>query len=198
MLELDEQSPWSRTTSKTPQIAADEQFVLFYQTACERLESYGYTHYEISNWALPGYECRHNLKYWNGAPYRAFGVGAHSFDVETRFWNTSSLAEYADRIDAGILPIAGREQRTPNIRLEEAFMLGLRRISGFDIGTVAEELGIRYPSDWFTRLRQLQEAGLVSFESNILKLTSAGWLVASGVTEELLWPTLLSTSEATP
>jgi oxygen-independent coproporphyrinogen III oxidase len=197
MLELEERSPWSKNT---PEIPVDEQFVLFYQTACERLEASGYIHYEISNWALPGYECRHNLKYWNGSPYRGFGVASHSFDADanTRFWNTSSLAEYAERIDCGILPIAGREKLSRDLRLEEAFMLGLRRMSGFDIATVAEELGIRYPSDWFVRVAQLQDAGLVSFDGSILKLTSAGWLVASGVTEELLWPTLLSTSEATP
>ncbi len=195
MLELEERSPWSK---KAPDIPEDEQFVLFYRAACERLEAAGYVHYEISNWALPGFECRHNLKYWTGVPYRGFGVGAHSFEKGARFWNASALGEYARRLDAGELPIEGREILTREVRLDEAFMLGLRRTTGFNIHTVAGELGIRYPSKWFARVEELQGAGLVAFDGNILKLTPAGWLVATGVTEDLLWPTLLSTSEATP
>ena len=195
MLELDEKSPWSRGA---PEIPADDVFVRQYQLACDRLEAAGYRHYEISNWAKPGFECRHNLKYWTGARYRGFGVGAHSYDGDARFWNTSSLAEYAAQIDAGHLPMTGREVLTREIRLEEAFMLGLRQTAGFSIRAVAEDLGIRYPSDWFTRVETLQSGGLVSFDGDILKLTSAGWLVATGVTEDLIWPTLLSTSEVTP
>jgi oxygen-independent coproporphyrinogen III oxidase len=195
MLELEERSPWSRNT---PQIQADEEFVLFYQTACDELEASGYRHYEISNWALPGRECRHNLKYWTAEPYRGFGVGAHSFDGGTRFWNTASLPDYAAAIDSGKLPIDAREVLTPNMRIEEGFMLGLRRIDGFNIRTLAEDLGIRYPAEWFARVEELQRAELIQFDGTTLKLTPAGWLVASGVTEELLWPTLLSTSEATP
>jgi len=194
MLELDEKSSWSKNT---PDLHADDEFARFYNAACDWLEEIGYVHYEISNWALPGYECRHNLKYWTGAPYRGFGVGAHSFDKESRFWNTASLSEYAVQIDAGRLPIADREVQTRDIQLEEAFMLGLRQTAGFNIQTVAKELGIHYPSDWLTRVTELQSAGFVSFDGTILKLTPAGWLIATGITEELLWPTLLSISEAT-
>jgi hypothetical protein len=74
----------------------------------------------------------------------------------------------------------------------------LRRICGFDVWSVAEDLTIAYPTKWFDRICELEDAGLVQFDGKMLRLTSAGWLVANGVTEELLWPTLLSTSEATP
>jgi oxygen-independent coproporphyrinogen III oxidase len=195
MLELEERSPWSG--KNTPDVPADEQFVRFYETACERLETFGYVHYEISNWALPGYECRHNLKYWTGAPYRGFGVGAHSFLDGTRFWNTPSLAQYAERLDADELPIEARETLTPEMRIEEAWMLGLRRMTGFNIHRLAEQLALDYSSEWFARVESLRAGGLVDFDGTILKLTPAGWLVASSVTEELLWPALLSTSGAT-
>jgi len=194
MLELEERSPWSK---KTPDIPVDDEFVRFYQTACERLEAAGYIHYEISNWARPGYECRHNLKYWNGAPYRGFGVSAHSFQNGKRFWNSSSPAEYAARVDAGEVPISGEETLTSEIRLEEAFMLGLRQLRGFNIHEVAQELGIRYSSEWFDRVEALRQAGLIEFDSGVLKLTPAGCLVATGITEELLWPSPLSISGAT-
>jgi oxygen-independent coproporphyrinogen III oxidase len=195
MLELEERSPWS--AKNTPEPAADDEFVRFYETASERLQRCGYVHYEISNWALPGFECRHNLKYWTGAPYRGFGVGAHSFAAGQRFWNTASLSEYAQRLDAGQLPLGGHETLTPEMRLAEAFMLGLRRLCGFDIHAVAEQLVIRYPSEWFARVDALRQAGLIDFDGTVLKLTPAGRLVASSITEDLLWPALLSTSGAT-
>jgi oxygen-independent coproporphyrinogen-3 oxidase len=234
MLDVEERSAWGKSPSDIP---GDDVFAAFYMEAAERLSKAGYVHYEISNWALPGFECRHNLKYWTGVPYRGFGVSAHSFAVAspsgrgqreaqgegrksnpvrrpsscplpeaddnflaapTRFWNTTSLAGYAAMLDAGRLPIAGEEQLTREMRLEEAFLIGLRRTCGFDIWRVAEELGVSYPQSWFDRVSELEDAGWIQFDGKFLRLTSSGWLLANGVTEELLWPTLLSTSEAIP
>ena len=89
------------------------------------------------------------------------------------------------------------EELTREMRLEEAFLIGLRRTSGFDVWSVARELNIRYPQQWFDRVCDLEDAGWIRFDGKFLKLTPAGWLLAGGVTEELLWPTLLSTFEAT-
>ena len=100
-------------------------------------------------------------------------------------------------LDAGQLPIAGEEELTREMRLEEAFLIGLRRICGFDIWRVAEELGVTFPQAWFERIGELEDAGWIQFNGKFLRLTSSGWMLANGVTEELLWPTLLSTSEVT-
>ena len=105
---------------------------------------------------------------------------------------------YARQLDSGELPIETVEERTPTIRLEEAFLLGLRQMRGFDVWAVANEIGIDYPQEWFDRLQNLQEARLVEFDGTILKLAPSGWLLATGITEELLCPTLLSICEATP
>jgi oxygen-independent coproporphyrinogen-3 oxidase len=195
MLELEERSAWGRTL---PNVPDDEVFAGFYCEAAERLANAGYVHYEISNWALPGLECRHNLKYWTGVPYRGFGVSAHSFSGIRRFWNVTSMKEYAQMLDSEKLPISGEEFLTRDMRLEEAFLLGLRQTYGFDVWRVACELEVRYPPEWFDRVCDLEDAGWIRFDGKVLKLTPAGWLLANGVTEELLWPTLLSTSEATP
>ncbi len=195
MLDLEERSAWGKHPADLPD---DDVFVDFYNEAAERLDKAGYVHYEISNWALPGFECVHNLKYWTGAPYRGFGVSAHSFSGNRRFWNTTSLKEYAEKLKSARLPIAGQEELTRDMRLEEAFMLGLRRVCGFDVWSIADDLAFTYPSEWFERVFELEEAGWVQFDGKVLKLTSAGWMLANGVTEDLLWPTLLSTSEATP
>ena len=76
MLDVEERSAWGKSRSNIPD---DDVFVRFYMEAAERLSNAGYVHYEISNWGLPGFECRHNLKYWTGSPYRGFGVSAHSY-----------------------------------------------------------------------------------------------------------------------
>jgi oxygen-independent coproporphyrinogen III oxidase len=196
MLDKEERSAWGKHPSGG--IEEDDVFVRFYLAAAERLETAGYVHYEISNWALPGSECLHNLKYWTGVPYRGFGVSAHSFANNRRFWNTESLKTYAEMLDADTLPVSGEEELTPEIRLQEAFMLGLRRISGFDVWRVAEDVGIRYPSEWFDHVSDLEDAGWIQFDGKVLRLTAAGWLLATGITQELLWPIPLSTFEVTP
>jgi oxygen-independent coproporphyrinogen III oxidase len=189
MLDREERSAWGRRDSE---FQDDEVYVTFYDEAAERLARCGYIHYEISNWALPGFQCAHNLKYWTGAPYRGFGVSAHSYSENRRSWNTSSLKEYAERIDAGILPTSGEEDLTTEVRLEEAFMLGLRQVAGFDIWAVAGELGIRFPDQWFDRVGDLEDAGWIQFDGKHLRLTPAGWMVATGVTEELLRTNIIS------
>jgi oxygen-independent coproporphyrinogen-3 oxidase len=192
MLDVEERSVWGRDRSEMP---SDDVFAGFYSEAAERLAKAGYIHYEISNWARPGFECRHNLKYWTGVPYRGFGVSAHSFSSTPkicRHWNTASLAEYSCMLDAGQLPIQGTEELTREMRLEEAFLIGLRRTCGFDIWSVATDLDFQYPNEWFDRVCQLEAAGWIQFDGKCLKLTPAGWLLANGITEELLWPNLLS------
>jgi len=195
MIDVEERSAWGKTTSDIP---SEDVFAGFYNEAAERLEKLGYAHYEISNWARPGFECRHNLKYWTGVPYRGFGVSAHSYSQNRRYWNTSSLGEYLSMLDADQLPIGGEEKLTREMRLEEAFLIGLRRVCGFDVWAVAQELRFRYPQQWFDRVCDLEDAGWIQFDGKVLRLTPAGWLLANGITEELLWPPLLSTSEATP
>jgi oxygen-independent coproporphyrinogen-3 oxidase len=195
LLDAEERSTWGKQPADFPD---EDVFAAFYLEAAARLSKAGYVHYEISNWALPGFECRHNLKYWTGVPYRGFGVSGHSFTGTHRFWNTASLADYALFLDSGRLPIAGEEELSKEMRLEEAFMLGLRQICGFDVWGVAAELNLQYPPEWFDHVCELEDAGLVRFDGKVLSLAPPGWLLANGVTEELLWPTLLSTSEATP
>jgi len=195
MLDVEERSAWGKDHSDIPD---DDIFAGFYIEAADRLGKAGYDHYEISNWARPGFECRHNLKYWTGVPYRGFGVSAHSFSKTHRFWNTPSLKDYAEMLDAGKIPISGGEELTRDMRIEEAFLIGLRRTCGFDVWNIAGELGLVYSQQWFDRVCELEDAGWIQFDGKVLKLTPAGWLLANGVTEELLWPNLLSTSEATP
>ena len=184
MLDSEERSAWG---SHAQPLRADDDFADFYEEAVSRLAVAGYVQYEISNWALPGRECRHNLGYWNGIPYRGFGVSSHSYDGVRRFWNTSSLTEYAGSIDGRKLPVSGTEILTRQMKLEEAFLLGLRQTAGFDVLSVVQKLDLSLPPEWALRVHQLQQEGMVEFDGTVLKLTPRGRLVASSVTEELIW-----------
>ena len=195
LLETEDSSLWGKHPPQTP---TEDEYVWFYSTIAERLAGAGYHHYEISSWALPGAECRHNLGYWTGVPYRGLGLGAHSFIGGMRFWNTRSMSEYRNKLDRGENPVDQIEERTVRIRVEEAFLLGLRRVDGFDVWAVAKDIGIDYPQEWFDRMDSLIDEGLVEFDGKILKLRPPAWLLANGVIEELLCPTLLSICEATP
>ena len=193
MLDQEERSAWSKPPAGLPD---DEGFAAFYILAEAKLASRGYSHYEISNWALPGRECRHNIGYWSGTPYRGFGVAAHSFDGERRFWNIASLTEYAETVDRGALPTGGEEVLTRAMQLEEAFLLGLRQACGLNIRSVTERLQLVLPDSWYRRVRDLEEADWVRFDGTVIQLTQKGRLAANSVIGELIWPTPSSTSAA--
>jgi len=195
MLDQEERSAWARLPAGVPE---ESDFANFYSLAETKLAAHGYSHYEISNWALPGRECAHNIGYWSEIPYRGFGVGAHSFDGMRRFWNTSSLPDYAAILDAGRLPVIEEEVRTSDIQLEEVFMLGLRQASGIDVRRIAGRFELTYAPEWFVRARQLEEAGWILFDGSLLQLTAKGRLAANSVIQELLWPTPESTVPHSP
>ena len=110
MLEVDEGSHLGKeslaggTRYSAPAIPPDDTQAEFYDSACTRLATAGYDHYEISNWALPSRRSRHNLKYWQREPYLGLGAGAHSFDGKTRWANVHDSAKYVAMIEQGIIP----------------------------------------------------------------------------------------------
>ncbi len=91
-----------------PDVQAD-----MFMLACELLRDAGYRHYEVSNWAKPGYECRHNLGYWERRPYAGLGAGAHAYRDDVRWWNVRPPEAYLSAVEAGELPIGGSESLDP-------------------------------------------------------------------------------------
>ncbi len=132
-----------------PDLQAD-----MFELACELLGEAGYVHYEVSNWARPGFECRHNLGYWERRPYLGLGAGAHSARGDRRWWNLRPPLAYLEAVEAGRLPVGGEERLSAEERrLEEAF-LRLRTFRGLPAsevpaGTAAEllEQGLLSRSD---------------------------------------------------
>ena len=112
-----------------------------YLLAKRLLERAGYEHYEISNFARPGYASRHNLKYWDDSPYLGFGPSAHSYDRKFRWWNVADVRSYYERLRHAQAPTERREAVTPGKRRIESIMLGLRRRTGLDLSAWEEENG---------------------------------------------------------
>jgi putative oxygen-independent coproporphyrinogen III oxidase len=108
---------------------ADEQAEMF-GLACELLREAGFGHYEVSNWARPGFECVHNLGYWERRPYVGLGAGAHSYRENHRWWNVRPPEEYLARVEAGELPIGGDERLEPGDAYLEEVFLRLRILEG--------------------------------------------------------------------
>lgn len=163
-------------------IPADDDMASFYETAQEHLESAGYHHYEISNWAKPGYESRHNLKYWRREPYLGFGAGAHSFVANNRWANAHDAADYVTAIEAARLPIEQHEVLTPERALEEELFLGLRQLDGIDVRRIERDYSVQLAS----RFDPLARQGLLERSGDIVKLAPQRLSVSNEVFVELL------------
>jgi len=142
----------------------------------------GYEHYEISNFCLPGFESRHNSKYWMGAPYYGFGNSAHSYNGERRRWaNERDVLKYVEMIDDDKSPIIECTDLTEEDVRSEAIFLGLRLMRGIDLqnfqSAFESDLGDQYNGD----LDRLVDAGLIEIDDNRLRLTTRGALLSNEV-----------------
>ena len=155
---------------------SDELTVELYEAAVERLRALGLERYEISNFARPGFESAHNLKYWRLEPYVGFGADAHSFDGAMRWQNVEAADEYVRRFARGESP---RESATAARLDEERFFVGLRLMRG-----------VRPDSSewrrWEQPIRRFVASGLLETDSGILRLTRAGVLLSNEVFSEFI------------
>jgi oxygen-independent coproporphyrinogen-3 oxidase len=163
-------------------VPSDDEMADFYETACEFLGAAGYHHYEISNWAKPGFESKHNLKYWRRTPYLGFGAGAHSFSGTDRWANAHDAAEYVSAIQARRLPIEQLEPLTRASALEEELFLGLRQLDGIDVAQIERQYGVALG----TRFGLLESAGLVERDGDVVRLAPGKVSISNEVFVELM------------
>ena len=163
-------------------VPGDDEMAEFYETACSVLEAAGYQHYEISNWAKPGFASRHNLKYWRRMPYLGFGAGAHSFSGTERWANAHDAAGYATAVTAGRLPVEQLEKLTPESALDEELFLGLRQLEGIDVARIERKYGVSLGS----RFERLTSAGLIEREGSLVRLAPGRVSVSNEVFVELM------------
>ena len=149
--------------------------------ADETLAAQGLARYEVSNWARPGWKCRHNLIYWRNAPYLGVGAGAHSSLEGRRFWNVAHPREYVQRIEAGQAPIAGSEDIGRELEMGETMMLGLRLTEGVNWAGFEARFGVAMTGVYSRQLEALQEQGLIQVDEIGVRLTQRGWLLGNRV-----------------
>jgi oxygen-independent coproporphyrinogen-3 oxidase len=157
-------------------VPCDDQIAAFYEIAASELSQLGIERYEISNFARPGAESLHNLKYWRLRPYVGFGADAHSFDGERRWQNVETAREYVERFRRG--ESVKTDWTTANAG-EEKFFIGLRLTEGVD----ADEADWARFGSSFERFLSL---GVMEREGARLRLTPRGLMVSNEIFQEFL------------
>ncbi len=153
-----------------------------YERVMSTMEDRGLIHYEISNYSRPGYQCKHNLKYWNAQSYASFGPSAHSYLNGQRWWNVSSLTSYLSDIDAGIIPVSARETLSPSQILDEYVLLHLRQ-GLLDSSELESLFTVSIPDD---TIEELQEGGYCDYNGQVILLTRRGFRLCEEISARIL------------
>ncbi len=157
-----------------------------YILVCERMKKNGLRQYEVSNFAKPGRECRHNLAYWQGGEYIGLGCAAHSFLNWERFWNRRDLSAYIEELSLGQSPVEEREERSPHARLLEAVLFGLRLNAGVDIKALERGFGIMLGDEKHDAINGLISDGFLIRKKSSIAATMKGRLVLDAISSRLI------------
>ncbi len=167
-------------------LPGDDLVADLYEESVEFFRDSGLAQYEISNFAHPGRECRHNLKYWTCQPVLGFGVSSHSFDGSARYANVAMLQAYLNLVEAGRSPEESRTYNDARRNFEEALFLGLRLNRGVDLVELAARHGADLLARFITVLDEMCECGLVENVGTTVRLTARGRLMSNEVFSALL------------
>ena len=156
--------------------------------AIERLKQAGYTNYETSNFARPGYECQHNLGYWRGADYLGLGPGGVSCLNRVRWKNIEEVRTYQSRLHNGQDPVeeAGQEALSLHDCMAERMILGLRLKEGVHLTSFREDFGVDLRDKYRVVLENYKNKGVFTFESDYLRLNEKYSFVANSILEEFV------------
>ncbi|HET9252690.1 MAG TPA: radical SAM family heme chaperone HemW [Candidatus Eisenbacteria bacterium] len=154
-----------------------------YAWVAEEMDAAGFRHYEVSNWARPGFESRHNQGYWTRRPYLGLGPGAHSFDGRSRWRNEEDVTRYYERLESGSLPREERAALTPRDAATETIFLALRRARGLRHGRARSLTGACLD----TWARWAADAGAVRLDPpGRIRPTERGLLTSHEISSDLL------------
>lgn len=166
--------------------ATDELDRDMYSMTIERLGASGYKHYEISNFAKDGYECKHNLIYWKAEQYVGIGAGAHSYLDDKRYNNIYGINEYIRSVMEHDIPKENIQEIHKEESMSEYIILGLRLVDGVSV----KQFKLRYDTDIFSvfeqQITKLKQKQLIEIEEDRLRLTSLGLDLANEVFLEFI------------
>lgn len=171
-------------TGKVKEIDEELSLTMFKELVCQLTDA-GYEHYEISNFARPGYRSRHNSSYWHQVPYIGLGAAAHSFDLNSRQWNVADLKLYIEEINNGIIPME-REELDNDTTFNDIITTALRTSDGIDLNAMETRLGKRYRNTLISAAGKHIEQGLLEIRHDRLRLTSEGIFISDMVMSDLM------------
>ncbi|MEZ4410821.1 MAG: radical SAM family heme chaperone HemW [Polyangiales bacterium] len=173
---------------RLPRLCDDDVAALYERCAAE-MESLGFEHYEVSNWARPGARARHNEAYWRGDDHLGLGAGAVGClavdgapGSALRWRNDADPAAYVEAISRGALPPAEEERLDPDTRVREGLMLGLRTADGVDLAALAERAGVDPMAGRERAVRREVARGDLVVEGGRARVPRSRWLVADAIT----------------
>ncbi len=185
ILEIHEATPLAEQIRSKRQPQPDDELAAeMYEVMLDKLAANGYEQYEISNFSKPGFQSRHNSKYWLCEPVLGFGVSAHSFDGKAkRYSNERSTSKYVDLVEKNDTPVVEVNDLSAKQFSGEFAFLSLRKTSGLDIRDFEARFGIDLPSKLAVDLNRLSDLGLIELTENNLKLTRKGMIYSNDVFE---------------
>lgn len=157
-----------------------------FELAIAELDKVGINQYEVSNFAKPGYESRHNLKYWHYAPYYGFGAGAHGFISGERYYNYGPVHHYLKAVETSQFPVIHRTVLSKTDKMEEFVFLGLRTTKGISKKEFNHLFGEESINVFDSFFQQQQKQGLLLIEEDRVRLTKRGLFLADTVFRQLL------------
>ena len=165
------------TPTINPDHSADQ-----YELAEDLLAAYGYHHYEISNWAKQGWECRHNMVYWQNLPYLGVGVAAHSYIDGHRFANTADIDKYLDSYSCKVPLVRDLDEEIgPELQLTETVILRLRLSVGVSLDDIQNQFGVDLLRRYSRQVDDLVGLGLLEYAGQHIRLTRRGRLLGNEV-----------------
>lgn len=171
---------------KEAELPDEETDRAMYMYTKERLAQAGYYRYEISNYAKPGYESRHNSSYWIGTEYLGTGLGASSLFTNARYHNETDLTRYLEDIEAGDDVRREIERLVPEEQMEEFMILGLRMMRGISRAEFQKRFGKPIETVYGSALKKLERQGLLVLEGDTIALTDSGIDVSNQVFVEFV------------
>ena len=153
-----------------------------YETLIDHLSAAGFEHYEISNFAQPGFRSRHNSSYWTGIPYIGLGAAAHSYDIQSRSWNVADITRYIEAMERGERPFES-EQLDDDTRYNDLVPVALRTKEGLNLASLSE----KYRSYCLKCVRPYLTNGLLSLNATHLHLTRQGLFVSDMIMSDMIY-----------
>ena len=179
-LSVEEGTPLQRSiASGLYRLPGEEEEEAVERVLREDLSAAGYDHYEISNWSLPGYECRHNIVYWENGEYLGIGCGAVSYLRGWRFSRCRDPRKYIDGVRAGQTPAVSGERLGKEARLRETMMLGMRLARGLDLAALAGRFSVA--EEDLRKIWSAVPAEFVETEGSRIRFTQSGWDLSNEV-----------------